>query len=108
MLLGASPDAGGTVTFTVYTDPNCSMGARDAGTVTVAGGQVPDSQTLAFPTPGVYFWQATYSGDANDNAATSLCFSEPLLVRSPPGANEAAHWRHDDKRWPPHERGRED
>jgi hypothetical protein len=93
LLLDDAPGAGGTVTYTVYTDPSCSMGARDAGTVTVTNGSVPNSQTLAFPTAGLFFWQATYSGDANNGAATSPCFSEPILVRAAPGWREG-HSKH--------------
>src|SRR5262249_41869698 len=107
VLDGDAPNAGGTVTYTVYTDSQCSTGARDAGTVAVTNGQVPDSQTLPFPTPGVYFWQASYSGDANNNAATSPCFSEPLFVFAPTAVSESAHWRHSHG-WSRRDNGRED
>jgi hypothetical protein len=83
-LTGASSDAGGTVTYTVYTDNACSQGARDAGTKTVTNGNVPDSDSLQFNTPGTYFWQAVYSGDANNEGATSECTSEQLVVGKAP------------------------
>jgi hypothetical protein len=79
-LTNATADAGGTVTYTVYTDNACSQGARDAGTKTVTNGIVPDSDTLQFNTAGDYYWQAVYSGDAKNNGATSLCTSEHLVV----------------------------
>jgi hypothetical protein len=79
-LTGATADAGGTVTYTVYTDSACSQGAQDAGTVTVTNGVVPDSNPITFNTAGDYFWQAAYSGDANNKAATSDCTSEHLVV----------------------------
>jgi hypothetical protein len=94
LLLDEAPGAGGTVTYTVYTDPSCAMGARDAGTVTVTNGGVPNSQTLAFPTAGLFFWQATYSGDANNNAASSPCLSEPLVVRACPEWSDGHHFEH--------------
>ncbi|HZM75856.1 MAG TPA: hypothetical protein VFC19_09030 [Candidatus Limnocylindrales bacterium] len=80
-LTGATSDAGGTVTYTVYTDGNCTQGARSAGTKTVTNGAVPDSDTITFDTAGTYFWQAVYSGDAKNNGATSVCTSEQLVVR---------------------------
>ena len=79
-LSGASPDAGGTVTYTVYTNDTCTLGARDAGTKTVTNGVVPDSDPITFNHTGDFFWRAVYSGDANNDPATSDCTSEHLLV----------------------------
>src|SRR5213078_2556750 len=79
-LSGATSDAGGTVTYTVYTDNACTLGARDAGTKTVTNGVVPDSDALAFNSAGTFYWQAVYSGDGNNNGASSLCTSEQLVV----------------------------
>ena len=33
-------------------------------------GAVPNSATVTFNTAGTYYWQAVYSGDANNNGAT--------------------------------------
>jgi hypothetical protein len=84
-LTGATANAGGTVTYTVYTNNTCTTGAQAAGTVTVTNGVVPDSNAITFNSAGDYFWQAVYSGDANNNGATSVCTSEHLVVgkRSP-------------------------
>ena len=79
-LSGASPTAGGTVSYTVYTDNACTTGARDAGTKTVTNGVVPNSNALSFGTAGDYYWQAVYSGDADNNGATSACTDEHLVV----------------------------
>jgi hypothetical protein len=78
-LSGATANAGGTVTYTVYTNSSCTAGARSAGTVTVTNGQVPQSNTLSF-TNGTYYWIAAYSGDANNNAASSACGSEIMSI----------------------------
>jgi hypothetical protein len=83
-LSGATANAGGTVTYTVYTDNACSLGARSAGTVTVTNGSVPDSNAITFTQAGTYYWQAAYSGDANNNSATSPCMSEVLVVKTNP------------------------
>jgi hypothetical protein len=79
-LTGATADAGGTVTYIVYTNDTCTEDPEDAGTKTVTNGVVPDSDPITFNTAGDYYWQAVYSGDANNNAATSLCTSEHLVV----------------------------
>ena len=79
-LTGATATAGGTVTYTVYTDSNCTLGAQSAGTKTVTNGTVPDSDPVTFNSAGDYYWQAAYSGDADNNPATSPCGSEHLVV----------------------------
>jgi hypothetical protein len=79
-LSGATSDAGGTVIYTVYSNNTCTTGARDAGTVTLTNGTVPDSNALAFNTAGTFYWQAVYSGDTNNNGATSTCTDETLVV----------------------------
>ncbi|MGW4163263.1 Ig-like domain-containing protein [Streptomyces sp. NPDC004788] len=72
--------AGGTATYTVYSDNACTQDARDAGTVSVTDGVVPDSNSLTFPTIGTFYWQVRYSGDANNESAMSACTSEQLQV----------------------------
>jgi len=83
-LTGATANAGGTVTYTVYTNSACTQGAQTAGTKNVTAGAVADSDTLVFNTPGRYYWQAVYSGDADNFGATSACTSEQLLIRNNP------------------------
>lgn len=71
----------GTVTYTVYTDNACTLGAQSAGTKTLASdGTIPDSDAITFNTAGTFYWQAVYSGDSNNNTATSPCTSETLVV----------------------------
>jgi len=79
-LTGATSNAGGTVTYTVYSNDSCTDNPRDAGTKTVTNGTVPDSNALTFDSAGDFYWQAVYSGDANNSGATSLCTSEHLVV----------------------------
>ncbi len=91
-LTGASADAGGTVTYTVYSDNQCTKDARDAGTKTVVNGAVPDSNALVFNSAGTFFWQAHYSGDANNNPADSVCTDETVVVaKNNPSAATAQH-----------------
>ena len=79
-LTGATSNAGGTVTYTVYSNTGCSLNPQDAGTKTVANGVVPDSNAITFSSAGDFYWQAAYSGDSNNNPATSTCTSEHLVV----------------------------
>jgi hypothetical protein len=91
-LTGASSDAGGTVTYTVYDNNSCSGTGTDAGTVNVTNGNVPDSDPVTFNNAGTFYWQAVYSGDANNNGATSDCTSEKLVVNpNTPGISTAQH-----------------
>jgi hypothetical protein len=98
-LSGATANAGGTVTYTVYTDTACSSAAV-AGTdidaqppqVTVSNSSVPNSASVTFLHAGTFFWQAAYSGDNDNNPATSKCTSEQLVVnKNSPGMTTAQH-----------------
>jgi hypothetical protein len=72
------------VTYTVYNDNQCTLGARVAGTVTVTEGVVPNSNSIIFDTAGTFYWQAVYSGDAtNAGPVSSACTSETLVISSP-------------------------
>jgi hypothetical protein len=82
-LTGATSNAGGTVTYTVYTNNTCTTGAQSAGTKTVTNGVVPNSDGVTFNSAGTFYWQAVYSGDANNNGATSTCTSEQLVITNP-------------------------
>ena len=79
-LSGSTATAGGTVTYTVYTDSACSQGAQSAGTKTVTNAVVPDSDGVQFNSAGTFYWQAVYSGDGNNAPATSVCTSEILVI----------------------------
>jgi uncharacterized repeat protein (TIGR01451 family) len=79
-LTGATADAGGTVTYTVYSDSTCAAKVADGGTVHVTNGSVPNSNDVTFDKPGTYYWQASYSGDANNKAAVSACTDEKLVI----------------------------
>ncbi|MBI3858687.1 MAG: Ig-like domain repeat protein [Thaumarchaeota archaeon] len=86
-LEGVTSDAGGTVTYYRYTNGLCSTGQVTVATVAVTNGIAPSSSSATYPTAGSFSWKATYSGDANNNAANSPC--EPLLVEAPPCGTSA-------------------
>jgi uncharacterized repeat protein (TIGR01451 family) len=82
-LTGESADAGGTVTYTVYSDSACATVFANAGTFPVTNGSVPNSNPVIFTAPGTYYWKASYSGDANNEAAVSACTDETVTVIAP-------------------------
>jgi len=69
------------VTYKAYDNDACSGTALFTDTVTVTNGVVPDSASTSFSAAGDYYWQATYSGDANNvGPVSSVCTSEHLVV----------------------------
>jgi hypothetical protein len=68
--------ATGTITYNVYSDPACTVAVDvNAGTgesITTPG-TLPASTPVTLSTAGTYYWQASYSGDANNGPSTSTC-----------------------------------
>ena len=87
-LTGATADAGGTVKYAFYSSlSDCNAGTfatpggTSLGTKTVTAGVVPNSDsTGAINAAGTYYFRAFYSGDGNNNAASSACADEALVV----------------------------
>jgi len=52
-----------------------------AGSAALAGGAAGASSAVNLA-PGVYYWQASYGGDANNKAVASACGSEVLNVQA--------------------------
>ncbi len=75
--------ASGSVTYTVYSNPECTTVVAQAGSAAVSGLSAGASTALSSLAPGKYYWRASYSGDINNQAATSLCGSEILTVLAP-------------------------
>ena len=88
-LTGATATAGGTVTYTVYTNSDCNAGTQSAGTVAVTNHAVPDSNPITFNSAGTWYWQAVYSGDANNSGAVSTCTEETLVVTATPSPSQS-------------------
>jgi uncharacterized repeat protein (TIGR01451 family) len=79
-LAGATATAGGTVHYQVFSDSSCTTKFADGGTKSVVDGAAGDSDPVTFNQSGNYYWQADYSGDANNNAASSNCSLEVVAV----------------------------
>jgi uncharacterized repeat protein (TIGR01451 family) len=104
-LTGAStnPLPGGTMTYAVYSNNTCTTLVQSLGVKTINAGVIPPSNIFTPSVGGRFWFQATYSGDANNlgfpanPAARSACTSERLVVKfnpsvstqlSPPGPVE--------------------
>jgi hypothetical protein len=72
--------ATGTVTYNVYSNSTCTTLVQAAGKEVVSGGKVPNSAAVTLTTAGIYYWTASYSGDASDQPSASACGSEKLTV----------------------------
>lgn len=73
-------EATGSVEYFVYGDNQCEELVAEAGEVTVEGASVPSSEAVELEEPGVYYWQAVYSGDGTNPPATSTCGTEQEIV----------------------------
>ena len=85
---GNSASAGGTVTYSVFSDEDCKVPFGSAGVKTVANGVVPDSDPMTFTAFGTYYWMASYSGDSQNNASVSDCGEEKVTVTGTSGGTE--------------------
>ena len=75
--------ASGTMTYGLYSKPGCAAASLvfNGGTHAVSGGAAGASAPVtAALTPGTYYWQASYSGDANNVPNVSACGAEVLTV----------------------------
>ncbi len=74
--------ATGAVAYKVYSNSTCTQLVAAAGEGVLAGSSAAASSAVNLA-PGVYYWQATYGGDANNKAVSSECGSEVLTVEAP-------------------------
>jgi uncharacterized repeat protein (TIGR01451 family) len=93
---GAFPPGGGggTISFTLFAPPAPGAGLC-SGTVVFTGGATnnpvnanglyfaPTVPTASITQVGTYQWVASYSGDANNNAVSTNCGDEPVVITKP-------------------------
>ena len=77
-VIGATNDATGTVTYTLYSGIYPAGSEVGVSQVQVASGAVPNSDPFTVSTPGAYYFLAAYSGDDKNNPA--LGAPEPFTV----------------------------
>ena len=84
--------ATGTVTYSVYSDSGCTtaVSTGTAQSITTPG-TLPASSTVTLSSPGIYYWQASYSGNSANAASMSTCGSEVETVMSPAIGRPSAH-----------------
>ena len=87
-LSGATADAGGTVKYAFYSSlavcnagTFATPGGTSLGSKTVTNGVVPNSDSTGpINAAGTYYFRAFYSGDNNNNGASSACTDEALVI----------------------------
>jgi hypothetical protein len=79
---GNVASAGGTVTYSVYSNPGCSIAVAPAVTELVSAGVAPASPLTALR-EGTFRWVATYSGDDANEPSRTACGSPTVVVLSP-------------------------
>ncbi len=63
----------GTVSYLLFSASYCTGSSGTVSIVTVTGGSIPSSRSVTFNSTGSYGFEASYSGDSNNNAVTSSC-----------------------------------
>jgi len=92
-VISGGSNAGGTITYKIYSDNMCSTEFLDVTPVsnTVVAGVVPNSANQTITQVGDYWYRASYSGDTNNNGAISDCSSEPAsITMATPGITTSA------------------
>ena len=81
--VGAGFQPGGTVTFSLYSNSACTGTPfyTTAPPIAVTGnGDYTTANTTPANAAGTWYWTASYSGDSNNNSASSACGAETVVV----------------------------
>jgi hypothetical protein len=80
--------ATGTVTYNVYSDSACTKLVKGGTAESIStAGTLPKSAAVTLVAAGTYYWTASYSGDATNQASVSKCGSEKLAVMPLPATD---------------------
>ncbi|MGE3984606.1 MAG: beta strand repeat-containing protein [Dehalococcoidia bacterium] len=84
---GGTASAGGTVTYRFFNDATCTTLHPTlhlpADVKTVTAGVIPASDAVEITKSGNYSWQATYSGDGNNQPFTAACKALTVTAADP-------------------------
>jgi uncharacterized repeat protein (TIGR01451 family) len=85
-LSGGTSDAGGSITFMLFSDAACSkqVGSDVTAAVDGADGQTYPSPSITVNAAQTYYWVASYSGDTNNAPSSTICGDEnetPVVLR---------------------------
>jgi hypothetical protein len=91
-LSNATSDAGGTITFHLYSDADCTIElSTDLSPASVNGSGNYNSGDVIPTEVGTYYWTGSYSGDANNlSTSTSCSAGESSVVNNAPTTIAAA------------------
>jgi Prealbumin-like fold domain len=93
-LVGAPANAGGTVTYKVFTDSSCASLLQTAGTRNVGAGNVAGaSDPVTLNQPGTYYWMAFYGGNGSVGSHQSKCGDEVVTVVTPSAPLTPGYWK---------------
>ncbi|MDT4922480.1 MAG: mucin9, partial [Pseudonocardiales bacterium] len=79
VLSGQTATAGGTITYTAYSNATCTTSVASGGTKPVVNGVPPASNPFNLGA-GTYYLLSSYSGDAQNRAASTGCGTQVLTV----------------------------
>ena len=92
-LSGASSNAGGTITFHLWSDATCTTEVSTGlSPVTVNGNGSYNSGNFTPTAVGTYYWTAVYSGDSNNSGSSTSCgdAGESSVVNKAPSSISTA------------------
>ena len=72
-LSGGFAPLGGTISFTLFSDAQCTVQVFSDPNKAVSGAGVYTSADFTTAAPGTYHWIASYSGDVNNDPVSTLC-----------------------------------
>lgn len=77
---GAPDASSASVTFTLYSDADCTTQVGTETDSTVVDGVAETSTGVTVTADGTYYWRAAYSGDAYNNGYTTDCGEETTTL----------------------------
>ena len=85
-LSGGTSEAGGTITFRLFSDNEClsQVGGDVTAGVDGADGKNYVSPSITVSAAGTYYWVATYGGDSKNTASSTTCgdvAESPLVIK---------------------------
>jgi hypothetical protein len=79
-----TPAATGQVTYTVYSDQECSDEVGTGGTQPVIAGIAWASDPVTLTMAGTYYWRVAYSGDSGNASSVSACGASGVMATVTP------------------------
>jgi hypothetical protein len=76
--------ATGSVVYTAYFDSACTSSTGVTFTKPVVAGVPAPTDPVTAGVPGTYYWQVTYSGDAQNNPSSTTCGDLVVIVTGTP------------------------